>query len=230
MIRPNMATMLGFVATDAAVAPAAAGALGARGGRCQLQPHHRRRRHLDQRLADPDRQRRRRAARQSDADAGRGRAEGADRRGRPRAGAGDRARRRGRHQVHHRASSRRARDEDEAAAVAYAIAHSPLVKTAFFASDPNLGRILCAIGYAGIDDLDVDALDLFLDDVHVATAGGRTRLSRGGRPARDEAGRDHRARLPEPGPVAPPPSGPATCRTTTCRSTPTTVPEPRCPT
>ena len=61
----------------------------------------------------------------------------------------------------------------EAAAVAYAIAHSPLVKTAFFASDPNLGRILAAIGYAGIDDLDVDALELYLDDVHVATAGGR---------------------------------------------------------
>jgi glutamate N-acetyltransferase/amino-acid N-acetyltransferase len=67
----------------------------------------------------------------------------------------------------------RARSADEAAAVAYAIAHSPLVKTAFFASDPNLGRILAAIGYAGVDDLDVDALDLYLDDVHVATAGGR---------------------------------------------------------
>jgi glutamate N-acetyltransferase/amino-acid N-acetyltransferase len=67
----------------------------------------------------------------------------------------------------------RARSDDEAAAVAYAIAHSPLVKTAFFASDPNLGRILAAIGYAGVDDLDVDALDLYLDDVHVATAGGR---------------------------------------------------------
>ena len=61
----------------------------------------------------------------------------------------------------------------EAAAVAYAIAHSPLVKTAFFASDPNLGRILAAIGYAGIADLDVDRIDLFLDDVHVATRGGR---------------------------------------------------------
>ncbi len=66
-----------------------------------------------------------------------------------------------------------ARTEDEAAAVAYAIAHSPLVKTAFFASDPNLGRILAAIGYAGIDDLEVDGIDLFLDEVHVATAGGR---------------------------------------------------------
>jgi glutamate N-acetyltransferase/amino-acid N-acetyltransferase len=63
--------------------------------------------------------------------------------------------------------------EAEAAAAAYAIAHSPLVKTAFFASDPNLGRILAAIGYSGIDDLDVGRIDLYLDDVHVATAGGR---------------------------------------------------------
>ncbi len=57
--------------------------------------------------------------------------------------------------------------------MAYAIAHSPLVKTAFFASDPNLGRILAAVGYAGIDDLDQTAIDLYLDDVHVATKGGR---------------------------------------------------------
>ena len=57
--------------------------------------------------------------------------------------------------------------------VAYAIAHSPLVKTAFFASDPNLGRILAAVGYAGIDDLDQTKIDLFLDDVHVAVQGGR---------------------------------------------------------
>ena len=57
--------------------------------------------------------------------------------------------------------------------VAYAIAHSPLVKTAFFASDPNLGRILAAVGYSGIDDLDQSGIDLFLDDVHVAVKGGR---------------------------------------------------------
>ena len=57
--------------------------------------------------------------------------------------------------------------------VAYAIAHSPLVKTAFFASDPNLGRILAAVGYAGIDDLDQTKIDLYLDDVHVAVNGGR---------------------------------------------------------
>jgi glutamate N-acetyltransferase/amino-acid N-acetyltransferase len=56
---------------------------------------------------------------------------------------------------------------------AYAIAHSPLVKTAFFASDPNLGRILAAVGYAGITDLAQDKIELFLDDVHVVTRGGR---------------------------------------------------------
>ncbi|MGZ5205946.1 MAG: bifunctional ornithine acetyltransferase/N-acetylglutamate synthase, partial [Caldimonas sp.] len=57
--------------------------------------------------------------------------------------------------------------------VAYAIGHSPLVKTAFFASDPNLGRILAAVGYAGIADLDQTRIDLFLDDVHVVEGGGR---------------------------------------------------------
>ena len=63
--------------------------------------------------------------------------------------------------------------EAECRQVAYAIAHSPLVKTAFFASDPNLGRILAAVGYAGINDLDQTKIDLFLDDVHVAKSGGR---------------------------------------------------------
>ncbi len=57
--------------------------------------------------------------------------------------------------------------------VAYAIAHSPLVKTAFFASDPNLGRILAAVGYAGIVDLDQTYIDLFLDNVQVVSQGGR---------------------------------------------------------
>ena len=65
------------------------------------------------------------------------------------------------------------RTEDECKQVAYAIAHSPLVKTAFFASDPNLGRILAAVGYAGVGDLDQTTIDLFLDDVHVAKHGGR---------------------------------------------------------
>ena len=65
------------------------------------------------------------------------------------------------------------RDTDECRKVGYAIGHSPLVKTAFFASDPNLGRILAAIGYAGIADLDVDAVRVWLDDVLVAEGGGR---------------------------------------------------------
>jgi len=64
-------------------------------------------------------------------------------------------------------------DTAECRQVAYAIAHSPLVKTAFFASDPNLGRILAAVGYAGIADLDQSLIDLYLDDVHVAIHGGR---------------------------------------------------------
>lgn len=62
---------------------------------------------------------------------------------------------------------------EEALKVAYAVAHSPLVKTAFYASDPNLGRILAAIGYAGIDDLDANKIRLWLDDVLVAKDGGR---------------------------------------------------------
>ena len=65
------------------------------------------------------------------------------------------------------------KDEAECKKIGYAIAHSPLVKTAFFASDPNLGRILAAIGYAGVGDLDVDTLSLYLDDVLVAENGGR---------------------------------------------------------
>ena len=65
------------------------------------------------------------------------------------------------------------KDEAECRKVAYAIAHSPLIKTAFFASDPNLGRILAAIGYAGVDDLDVNNMELYLGDVLVAEKGGR---------------------------------------------------------
>jgi len=65
------------------------------------------------------------------------------------------------------------RDHAECKQIAYAIARSPLVKTAFFASDPNLGRILAAIGYAGVTDLDVNALKVYLGDVLVAENGGR---------------------------------------------------------
>lgn len=66
------------------------------------------------------------------------------------------------------------RDEDECRKVAYAIARSPLIKTAFFASDPNLGRILAAIGYVGVEDLDVNALRLYLGEYLVAEHGGRS--------------------------------------------------------
>ena len=65
------------------------------------------------------------------------------------------------------------RDVEECRKVGYAIAHSPLIKTAFFASDPNLGRILAAIGYAGVENLDVNSMQLYLGDVLVAEHGGR---------------------------------------------------------
>jgi glutamate N-acetyltransferase/amino-acid N-acetyltransferase len=116
------------------------------------------------------------------------------------------------------------RDEAECKLVAYAIAHSPLVKTAFFASDPNLGRILAAVGYAGIADLDQGLIDLHLDDVHVAPSGWPPpSLSRGRWPAGDETKRDHRARAPAPRRCTGRRCGPATCRTTTSASTPTTA-------
>lgn len=62
---------------------------------------------------------------------------------------------------------------EECKTVGYAIGRSPLIKTAFFASDPNLGRILCAIGYSGVENLDVNTLEVWLDDVLVAKDGGR---------------------------------------------------------
>ena len=65
------------------------------------------------------------------------------------------------------------RDSEECLQVAYAIAHSPLVKTAFFAADPNWGRILAVVGRAGLVDLDIDAVQLFLDDVCIVRDGGR---------------------------------------------------------
>ena len=65
------------------------------------------------------------------------------------------------------------RDTAECAKVAYAIARSPLVKTAFFASDPNWGRILAAVGYAGLDDLEIDRVNVYLGDVCIVRAGGR---------------------------------------------------------
>ena len=155
MIRPNMATMLGFVATDAAIAPALVQHAGARGCRRVVQPHHDRRRHLDQRLVRADRDAAAPATRRSTS------LESADGRAlrdavfdvvAPLAQAivrdGEGATKFITVRVDGGASV------DECRQVAYAIAHSPLVKTAFFASDPNLGRILAAVGYAGIDDLD----------------------------------------------------------------------------
>ncbi|MEY3572326.1 MAG: hypothetical protein RJA77_241, partial [Pseudomonadota bacterium] len=64
-------------------------------------------------------------------------------------------------------------DRDEARQVAYSVGHSPLVKTAFFASDPNLGRILAAIGYSGVPDLDVTRISVWIGSTLVAQAGGR---------------------------------------------------------
>ncbi len=173
MIRPNMATMLGFVATDAAIAPA-----------------------LVQQLV-------REAADESfnritiDGDtstndsfvliatqrAGNPTIESLD-------SADGRALREAVYDVSRRLAQAIVRDGEgatkfitirveggasveECRKVGYAIGHSPLVKTAFFASDPNLGRILAAVGYAGIDDLDQTRIDLFLDDVHVVEGGGR---------------------------------------------------------
>ena len=64
------------------------------------------------------------------------------------------------------------RDEKECAKVAYAIAHSPLVKTAFFAGDPNWGRILAAVGYAGVENFEIDKVEIYLDDVCLVQQGG----------------------------------------------------------
>ncbi len=68
---------------------------------------------------------------------------------------------------------REGREKNECRQVAYTVAHSPLVKTAFFASDPNWGRILAAVGRAGLDDLDIDAIHIFLDDVCIVRSGAR---------------------------------------------------------
>ena len=64
-------------------------------------------------------------------------------------------------------------DEQQASQVAYTVAHSPLVKTALFASDPNWGRILAAVGRAGVDDLQIDRVRIWLDDLLIVSQGGR---------------------------------------------------------
>ena len=174
MIRPNMATMLGFVATDASDRPEAAATGDDLCRRAYLQLRDRRWRHFDQRCLYPGSDRpvavRRKSARSDSpefklfldavtevamflAQALVRDGEGATK--------------------FITIQIEGGMNETECRKVGYAIAHSPLVKTAFFASDPNLGRILAAIGYAGIDDLDVSKVDLYLDDVMVAKGGGR---------------------------------------------------------
>ncbi|MGQ0708472.1 MAG: bifunctional glutamate N-acetyltransferase/amino-acid acetyltransferase ArgJ [Rhodoferax sp.] len=173
MIRPNMATMLGFIATDAQVAPAALQALlrdvadhsfnrvtvdgdTSTNDSLVLVATHRAGNAVVADLDSTDGQRLRAAVlqvAQTLAHAIVRDGEGATKFITVRVEGG--------------------RNADECARVGYAIAHSPLVKTAFFASDPNLGRILAAVGYAGIEDLDQGGIDLYLDDVHVATQGGR---------------------------------------------------------
>ena len=66
-----------------------------------------------------------------------------------------------------------AKDDGEAKAVAFTVAHSPLCKTAWFASDPNWGRILAAVGRAPVEHLDIDALKIYLDEVLLVSDGGR---------------------------------------------------------
>ena len=173
MIRPNMATMLGFVATDAAIAPALVQQLVREAADESFN-----RITIDGDTSTNDSfvliatARRQRADHELDSADGRGPARrGVRRLARSLAQAivrdGEGATKFITVRVEGGASV------EECRKVAYAIAHSPLVKTAFFASDPNLGRILAAVGYAGIDDLDQTRIDLFLDDVHVVEGGGR---------------------------------------------------------
>ena len=176
MIQPNMATMLGFVATDARDrGPHCCSSWYAAGRRPLVQLHHDRRRHVDQRFLRPDRDRR----------AVRMRIESARRSLRLTAlrdaliamsHANSRKRSCATAKARPNSSTVRveqAADERECRQVAFAIAHSPLVKTAFFASDPNLGRILAAVGYAGVDDLEPERVQMSLDDVLRRRDGGR---------------------------------------------------------
>ena len=178
MIKPNMVTMFGFLATDADVAPPVLDPPAEGSGRPELQQHHCGWRYLHQRQLHPHRHR-----------PGRQRETIADT-----ASADYAAFRQAVLEVSILLAQAIVRDGDgatkfitlqieggktreECRKVGYAIGHSPLVKTAFFASDPYLGRILAAIGYAGIDDLDVLQLRVWLgsngEEVLVAEKGGR---------------------------------------------------------
>ena len=173
MIRPNMATMLGFIATDAAIAPALMQRLVQEAADASFN-----RITIDGDTSTNDSfvviaTHQAGNAQVADLDAGDG--------ARLRAALIDVAQQLAQAIVRDGEGATKfitvqvdgGRDVVECRQVAYAIAHSPLVKTAFFASDPNLGRILAAVGYAGIADLDQTLIDLYLDDVHVATQGGR---------------------------------------------------------
>jgi len=173
MIRPNMATMLGFVATDAAIVPALVQQL-VRAAADES---------FNRITIDGDTSTNDSFVLIATQRAGNAPIESLD-------GADGRALREAVFDVSRRLAQAIVRDGegatkfitirveggasiDECRQAAYAIGHSPLVKTAFFASDPNLGRILAAVGYAGIADLDQTRIDLFLDDVHVVEGGGR---------------------------------------------------------
>ena len=173
MIRPNMATMLGFVATDAAIDPALMQALVTEAADASFNCIS----------IDGDTSTNDSFVVMATQRAGHARITSLD-------SPAGRALRQGVAQVSRQLAQAIVRDGegatkfitieveggrsvDECRLAAYAVAHSPLVKTAFFASDPNLGRILAAVGYAGIDDLDQTLIDLHLDDVHVVRDGGR---------------------------------------------------------
>ena len=153
MIEPHMATMLGFIVTDAAVAGDVLRAVIKRGGRPQLQPHHRRRRHEHQRQLHSRCHGPRQDGAITSVDDPRTDAlveavttvAGKLARSMIRDGEGA--------TKFITIHVEGAQTEDEALKVCYSVAHSPLVKTAFFASDPNLGRILAAVGNSGIADL-----------------------------------------------------------------------------
>lgn len=173
MIRPNMATMLGFVATDAAVSPAVMNTLARRLADASF----------NRITVDGDTSTNDSFVVVATGQAGNAPVTDLD-------GADGRALLAALTEVAQRLAHAIVRDgegatkfitvrveggasREECLKVAYAVAHSPLVKTAFFASDPNLGRILAAVGYAGIADLNVTKMDLHLGDVHVVERGGR---------------------------------------------------------
>ena len=187
MIEPMMATMLGFVTTDAAVDAGAAAARCSRGRRRHVQRHHRRRRVLDQRLRVLRSPTARAASRSTRRSVPAPSTAGLER-GVPRAGARDRARRRGRDQAGDRPRDRRGTTQRRQAGGAQPIANSPLVKTAMHGGDPNWGRLVAAAGPSGR-----------------AVRAANARRARSGPSCCFEDGRPHDERAPRP---------PSTCKGT----------------